>query len=113
MLNKVKDLLLPTEMASFLRACGKYDLSISAFQVTFTVQPSPYAPEVHEAVVCIKHKKTHVEKNYSRHVSPAWTTLFDLDLLSGNFDGGSANLGFQPARKRMAVTTLSLGGHYR
>jgi hypothetical protein len=109
----VKELLLPTEMAAFLRACGKYDLSIGAFQVTFALQPSAYSPEANEQVVQIKHKKTRVEKIYARHVSPAWTTLFDLDLLSGNFDGDSANLGSQPARKRMDVSGLSFAGHYR
>jgi hypothetical protein len=73
-------------MAGFLRACGKFNLRINVFEVTLHVRPSPYAARTNEPVVRIKHKKSKVEKEYTRHVAPAWTTLFDLDLLSGHFD---------------------------
>jgi hypothetical protein len=85
MASTAKDLLLPTEMASFLRACGKHDLSIKAFELSILVRPSAYAADINEHVVRIKHKKSRIEKDYIRHQGANWTTVFELDLLSGHF----------------------------
>jgi hypothetical protein len=85
MASTAKDLLLPTEMAAFLRACGKFDLSIKAFELSFVVRPSSYAEGIIEQVVRIKHKKSRIEKDYLRYHGANWATVFELDLLSGHF----------------------------
>jgi hypothetical protein len=85
MANAAKDLLLPTEMAPFLRACGKFDLSIKAFELSFLVRPSAYEENSNEQIVRIKHKKSGIEKDYIRFHGPNWATVFELDLLSGHF----------------------------
>jgi hypothetical protein len=85
MASTAKDLLLPTEMAAFLRACGKFDLSINAFELSFIVRPSAYEEDRNEQVVRIKHKKSRIEKDYIRYHGPNWPTVFELDLLSGHF----------------------------
>jgi hypothetical protein len=109
--NTTKDLLLPTEMAGFLRACGKYNLRINAFQVTFHLRPSPFAAGTSEQLVRIRYKRSKIEKEYTRHVAPTWTTLFDLDLLSGHFDlhceSLAAQLTWTSASSQVARTRAS------
>ncbi len=101
---KAKDILLPTEMTAFLRACGKYNLRIDAFDLTIHIQRSADSPHANEQVVRIKHKKSRLEKQYTRHVAPAWTTLFDLDLFGGYYDVNCVKAAAEAARKRNAAT---------
>jgi hypothetical protein len=52
--------------------------------------------------VRIKHKRSRMEKQYTRHVAPAWTTLFDLDLLGGYYDVNCEKAAAEEERKRLA-----------
>jgi hypothetical protein len=78
-------MLLPTEMAPFLRACGKFGLNIRAFELTFVVRSSAHDDDGNEQVVRIRHRKSGIEKDYIRFHGPNWATVFELDLLSGHF----------------------------
>jgi hypothetical protein len=87
MSNPAKSILLPTEMAAFLRACEKHACRADDFELKVRFHRSTDSVQSDDNVVRVTHKKSGVEKYYTRHVAPKWTIVFDLDLHSGYFAG--------------------------
>jgi hypothetical protein len=108
-----RDLLLPTELVAFLRACGRYNIQFNAFRLTFHVRQSADGGDGREHVVRIMYRKNRIEKDYVRHVWPTWTTVFDLDLMSGHFDLKGDPLAAYSFRLRRAAPSEISGGNLR
>jgi hypothetical protein len=87
MSNPAKSVLLPTEMSAFLRACDKHACPASDFDIKVRFHRATDTLHSDDNVVRVTHKKSGVEKFYTRHIAPKWTIVFDLDLHSGYFAG--------------------------